>query len=157
MAYGASLWLLIASMGMMAGGQGQFLSSSQSPEADIAWWTNEMLIELERASCCRRFTNGEGGLVQMSVANLGTTKRGGNGGGARGGADNRAGIVVDVTADKRDVRMRDFVRAWRREVHRLLAWNVLRSVRHLVVLLAGRLMFALWVMTSISSNQQQQK
>ena len=121
--------LLIASVGMMAGGRVNFVFFS-SPEADIAYGniimapgtsrqqTNEMLIELERALNVAedKLTNGEGGLVQMSVANLGTTKRGGNGGGARGTSDNRAGIVVELlTADKRDVRMRDFVAAWKKE------------------------------------------
>ena len=122
--------LLIASVGMMAGGRVNFVFFS-SPEADIAYGniimapgtsrqqTNEMLIELERALDVAedKLTNGEGGLVQMAVANLGTTKRGGNGGGARGTSDNRAGIVVELlTADKRDVRMRDFVTAWKKEV-----------------------------------------
>ena len=125
-----ALGLLTISIGMMAGGRVNFVFFS-SPEADIAYGnvvmapgtprdqTSEMLDELERALLATedKFTNGEGGLVNMYVANLGTTLRGGNGGGGNGGADNRAGIVVELlTADQRDVRMRDFVRAWRREV-----------------------------------------
>ena len=93
--------------------------------------TNEMLIELERALNVAedKVTNGEGGLVQMAVANLGTTKRGGNGGGARGTSDNRAGIVVELlTADQRNVRMRDFVAAWKAEVNPLPGLNRL-SIR----------------------------
>ena len=122
--------LLILSIGMMAGGRVNFVFFS-SPEADIAYGnvimapgtsrgqTNEMLIELERALNVAedKLTNGEGGLVQMSVANLGTTTRGGNGGGDRGVSDNRAGMVVELlTADQRNVRMRDFVTAWKKEV-----------------------------------------
>ena len=125
-----ALGLLTISIGMMAGGRVNFVFFS-SPEADIAYGnvvmapgtprnqTSEMLDELERALLATedKFTNGEAGLVNMYVANLGTTLRGGNGGGGNGGADNRAGIVVELlTADQRDVRMRDFVRAWRREV-----------------------------------------
>ena len=122
--------MLILSIGMMLGGRVNFVFFS-SPEADIAYGnvvmtpgtprgqTEEMLNELERALLATedKFTNGEGGLVNLYLANLGTTLRGGNGGGGNGGADNRAGIVVELlTADQRDVRMRDFVRAWRREV-----------------------------------------
>ena len=134
--------LLITSIGMMAGGRVNFVFFS-SPEADIAYGnvimapgtsrqqTNEMLIELERALNVAedKVTNGEGGLVQMAVANLGTTKRGGNGGGARGTSDNRAGIVVELlTADQRNVRMRDFVAAWKAEVNPLPGLNRL-SIR----------------------------
>ncbi len=123
--------MLMLSIGMMMGGRVNFVFFS-SPEADIAYGnvvmapgtsrgqTAKMLDELERALLATEdtFTEGEGGLVNMYVANLGTTLRGGNNGGGNGGADNRAGIVVELlTADQRDVRMRDFVKAWRKEIN----------------------------------------
>ena len=122
--------LLIFSIGMMAGGRVNFVFFS-SPEADIAFGnismapgtsrsqTNAMLVELERAlnAAEDKVTNGKGGLVQMATANLGTTMSGNDDGNVQGVADNRAGMVVELlTADKRDVRMRDFVAAWKAEV-----------------------------------------
>jgi len=122
--------LLIFSIGMMAGGRVNFVFFS-SPEADIAFGnismapgtsrsqTNAMLVELERAlnAAEDKVTNGKGGLVQMATANLGTTMSGNDEGNVQGVADNRAGMVVELlTADKRDVRMRDFVAAWNAEV-----------------------------------------
>ena len=128
-----ALGLFAVSAGMMVGGRVNFVFFS-SPEADIAFGnvvmapgtprsqTKKMLNELERALNVTedKFTNGEGGLVNMYVATLGRTLRGDDGGGGNGGSDNRAGIVVELlTADQRDIRMRDFVKAWRQEVNRL--------------------------------------
>ncbi|MCE2516353.1 MAG: efflux RND transporter permease subunit [Alphaproteobacteria bacterium] len=125
--------MLILSIGMMAGGRVNFVFFS-SPEADIAFGnvvmapgtprsqTENMLVELERAldATEARLTNGEGGLVQMSLATLGATLRGDEGGSGRGASDNLAGIQVELlTADKRSVRMKDFVNAWKAEVQPL--------------------------------------
>lgn len=123
--------MLMVSIGMMAGGRVNFVFFS-SPEADIAFGnvimapgtsrgqTQEMLVELERALDVAesKLTNGEGGLVNMSVATLGATLRGNDAPDGRNATDNRAGMVVELlTADKRTVRMRDFITAWKAEVN----------------------------------------
>jgi multidrug efflux pump subunit AcrB len=122
--------LLIFSIGMMAGGRVNFVFFS-SPEADIAFGnitmapgtsrsqTNAMLVELERAlnAAEDKVTDGKGGLVQMATTHLGVNLSANEENSAQGVADNRAGIVVELlTADKRNVRMRDFVAAWQAEV-----------------------------------------
>ena len=127
-----ALGMLMVSIGMIAGGRVNFVFFS-STEADIAYGnivmvpgtprsqTEKMLSELERALIAteNKFTNGKGGLVNMYVATLGATRTGDDGGGGSDGDDNRAGITVELlTADQRDVRMRDFVRAWRGEVNK---------------------------------------
>jgi multidrug efflux pump subunit AcrB len=125
--------LLILSIGMMAGGRVNFVFFT-SPEADVAFGnivmapgtprhqTNAMLVELERALDVTesKFTEGEGGLVRMSLAALGTTFQDDENGGERGTSDSRAGLKVELlTADQRSVRMKDFVASWRNEVNLL--------------------------------------
>ncbi|MGC6484991.1 MAG: efflux RND transporter permease subunit [Candidatus Puniceispirillales bacterium] len=122
--------MLIVSIGMLASGRVNFVFFT-SPEADIAFGnivmapgtprsqTEKMLREVERGlvETERKLTNGEGGLVKMAVASLGTTRSNNPGGGGGGAADIRAGVVVElITADQRDIRMRDFVAEWRRQV-----------------------------------------
>ena len=122
--------LLFISIGMIAGGRVNFVFFT-SPEADVAHGniimaagssrgqTAEMLVELERALNVveQRFTDGEGGLIQMALTSLGSTIANDDEGGITGVADNEAGIIVELlTADKRDIRMRDFIKAWQDEV-----------------------------------------
>ena len=122
--------MLIVSIGMMASGRVNFVFFT-SPEADIAYGnivmapgtprqqTNVMLEELERAlkRTEDKLTNGEGGLVNVSVSSLGTTNSSNpDRSGAGGASDIRAGVVVElITADQRSVRMRDFVNEWRQQ------------------------------------------
>jgi multidrug efflux pump subunit AcrB len=121
--------MLALSIGMLAGGRVGFVFFT-SPEADVAYGnvvmapgtsrsqTERMVGELERALIVAedKVTEGQGGLINMYVTNLGATVSGDQGGNS-GGADNHAGVVVElITADLRDVRMRDFVSAWRSEV-----------------------------------------
>ena len=125
--------VLIVSFGMLASGRVHFVFFT-SPEADVAFGnivmapgssrqqTEAMLLELERAvkATEAKLTGGEGGLVEVFVSTLGTTNTNNPEGSATGASDNRAGIVVElVTADKRSVRMRDFVSTWRREARTL--------------------------------------
>ena len=122
--------MLIVSIGMMASGRVNFVFFT-SPEADIAYGnivmapgtprqqTNVMLEELERAlkRTEDKLTNGEGGLVNVSVSSLGTTNSSNpDRSGAGGASDIRAGVVVElITADQRSVGMRDFVNEWRQQ------------------------------------------
>lgn len=125
--------MLIVSIGMLSSGRVNFVFFS-SPEADIAFGnivmapgtprsqTEKMLREVERGliETENKLTNGEGGLVRIAVASLGTTRSNNPGGGGGGAADIRAGVVVElITADQRDIRMRDFVAEWRRQVQPL--------------------------------------
>ena len=125
--------MLIVSVGMMASGRVNFVFFT-SPEADIAYGnivmapgtprqqTNAMLQELERALKATegKLTGGEGGLVNIAVSRLGTTSTNNPEGRNSGASDIRAGVVVElITADRRSVRMRDFVNTWRREVRLL--------------------------------------
>ena len=123
--------MLIVSIGMISSGRVNFVFFT-SPEADQAFGnivmapgtprshTEKMLQEVERALAVTedKLTEGKGGLVKIAVASLGTTRSGNPDGGNAGAADIRAGIVVElITADQRDIRMRDFVAEWRRQVN----------------------------------------
>ncbi|XDZ64610.1 efflux RND transporter permease subunit [Alphaproteobacteria bacterium LSUCC0684] len=123
--------LLILSIGMMAGGRVNFVFFT-SPEADVAFGnivmapgssrsqTEVMLREVERALevAEKKVTGGEGGLIRVAVASLGTNRNADNQEGDTGASDIQAGVVVElITADQRQVRMRDFVNAWRDEIN----------------------------------------
>ena len=122
--------MLMVSIGMISSGRVNFVFFT-SPEADQAFGnivmapgtprsqTERMLREVERALAVTedKLTGGKGGLVKIAVASLGTTRSGDQNGGGGGAADIRAGVAVElITADQRDVRMRDFVAEWRRQV-----------------------------------------
>ena len=126
-----SLSLLLFSVGMMAGGRVNFVFFS-SPEADIAFGnivmapgtsrsqTDEMLTELEAAllRAEAEVTDGKGGLIQFHMATLGQTLSDNPDEGVIGANDTRAGIVAELlTADKRSVRIDDFLTAWQSEVN----------------------------------------
>lgn len=126
-----SLSLLLFSVGMMAGGRVNFEFFS-SPEADIAFGnivmapgtsrsqTDEMLTELEAAllRAEAEVTDGKGGLIQFHMATLGQTLSDNPDEGVIGANDTRAGIVAELlTADKRSVRIDDFLTAWQSEVN----------------------------------------
>ena len=123
--------MLVVSIGMISSGRVNFVFFS-SPEADIAFGnivmapgtprsqTDKMLREVERALAETedKLTNGQGGLIKVAVASLGTTRSNNPAGGGGGAADIRAGVIVElITADQRDIRMRDFVAEWRRQVN----------------------------------------
>ncbi|MCG8621370.1 MAG: efflux RND transporter permease subunit [Proteobacteria bacterium] len=120
---------LMLSIGMLAGGRVNFVFFT-SPEADIAFGniimapgtprsqTEIMLREVTNAAeeAEYKVTNGEGGLIQMNLAYLGTVVTDGDPTG-RGADDGRAGVVIELlTADKRSVRIDDFLAAWRSEI-----------------------------------------
>jgi len=122
--------LLILSIGMMAGGRVNFVFFT-SPEADVAFGnvvmapgssrsqTEDMLREVERALKVaeHKVTGGEGGLVRVAVASLGTNRQNDDQESDGGASDIQAGVEVElITADQRQVRMRDFVKAWRDEI-----------------------------------------
>ena len=122
--------MLMVSIGMISSGRVNFVFFT-SPEADQAFGnivmapgtprsqTERMLREVERVLTVTedKLTGGKGGLVKIAVASLGTTRSGDQNGGGGGAADIRAGVAVElITADQRDVRMRDFVAEWRRQV-----------------------------------------
>lgn len=126
-----SLSLLLFSVGMMAGGRVNFVFFS-SPEADIAFGnivmapgtsrsqTDEMLTKLEAAllRAEAEVTDGKGGLIQFHMATLGQTLSDNPDEGVIGANDTRAGIVAELlTADKRSVRIDDFLTAWQSEVN----------------------------------------
>ena len=128
-----ALAILMISFGMLASGRVNFVFFT-SPEADIAYGnivmspgtsreqTDAMLREIERSLEVteNKLTNGEGGLVNIAIATLGATRSGNPDDRSFGGSDIRAGVVVElITADKRSVRMRDFVRVWREETRSL--------------------------------------
>ncbi len=125
-----SLAMFIFSVGMMAGGRVNFVFFS-SPEADIAFGnivmapgtsrhqTDKMLKELEAAllRAEAKVTDNEGGLIEFHMATLGRTLSSDPDETATGADDTRGGIVVELlTADKRQVRIDDFLVAWEAEV-----------------------------------------
>ena len=121
--------LLILAIGMMAGGRVNFVFFD-SPEADIAYanvlmvpgtsrsQTVVMLEEVEQAleRAEASITDGKGGLIKAAVGIMGTnlsqeedpiTTT----------SDISASVMVElITADRRQIRMRDFLAAWRNEV-----------------------------------------
>ena len=122
--------MFIVSIGMMASGRVHFVFFP-TPEADAAFGniimapgtsrqqTGAMLRELERALAAAedKLTGGEGGLVRFAVSTLGTTNNDNPEGGTGAASDNEAGVIVElITADRRTVRMRDFINTWRAEV-----------------------------------------
>lgn len=122
--------MFIFSVGMMAGGRVNFVFFS-SPEADIAFGnivmapgtsrhqTDKMLKELEAAllRAEAKVTDNEGGLIEFHMATLGRTLSSDPDETATGADDTRGGIVVELlTADKRQVRIDDFLVAWEAEV-----------------------------------------
>ncbi len=121
--------MLILAIGMMAGGRVNFVFFT-SPEADIAFGnivmtpgtsrtqTEAMLDEVSRAALVaeQKVTDGEGGLIHMALATLGASVSDNFGPPARAN-DVRAGVTIELlTADKRVVRIDDFLDAWRAEV-----------------------------------------
>jgi multidrug efflux pump subunit AcrB len=125
--------LLILLGGLMAGGRIGFVFFP-SPEADTVYanvafvegtkreTSRDMLAEMERALGVAedKLTGGAGGLIVISVAQLGKPV-GRSDGFFLGAGDHIAGIRVElVPSDSRDVRTRDLVDAWRNET-RLMA------------------------------------
>ena len=125
--------MLVLSVGLLVGGRVNF-NFFPSPEADRVYAnvlmvsgtsrerTAEMLDELERslAATTRKLAGAENDLVKMSFAKLGTAV--GRGPGVRGAAPDDAvgGLEVELkTADRRTVRTRELIAAWRKEVRTL--------------------------------------
>jgi len=123
--------LLMTAVGMMSSGRVGFVFFS-APEADniyanvtmasgsTATQTQTMLAEMERAldKVEAELTDGQGGLVSFAYGVTGAHVSNGNDGQPTGGAsDIRAGLMIElITADKRDVRVNEFVQAMRDEI-----------------------------------------
>lgn len=125
-----SIAMLMLSVGMLAGGRVNFVFFS-SPEADIAYGnivmapgtsrsqTKAMLDVVEAAAfrAEEKITNGEGGLINFHIAVLGTTMSDMPDEAPTGSSNIQAGVVVELlTADKRNVRIDDFLAVWESEV-----------------------------------------
>ena len=125
-----SIAMLMLSVGMMAGGRVNFVFFS-SPEADIAYGnivmapgtsrsqTAAMLDVVEEAAIRAedQITNGEGGLINFHIAVLGTNMSDNPDEAPTGASNIQAGVVVELlTADKRDVRIDDFLVVWEAEI-----------------------------------------
>ena len=123
--------VLMVTFGMLASGRVHFVFFT-APEADVAFGnvimapgtprarTEEMLRELERALHVAedRLTDGSGGLVKVALSTLGVNNSDDPEQYPIGASDIEAGVVVElVTADSRNVRIRDFISAWREEVN----------------------------------------
>lgn len=125
-----SVAMLMLSVGMLAGGRVNFVFFS-SPEADIAYGnivmapgtsrsqTASMLDVVETAALRAedKITNGKGGLINFHIAVLGTNLSDNPEGNTSGSSNIQAGVVVELlTADKRDVRIDDFLAVWESEI-----------------------------------------
>ncbi|MCF8468852.1 MAG: efflux RND transporter permease subunit, partial [Sneathiella sp.] len=123
----AALAGLIISVGFIAGGRIGF-NFFPSPEADVVNAnvvfvpgssrenTEAMVRELERAlyNIEKDLTAGKGGLIETAFGKIGVST--GDQFSSISG-DNRGGVMVElVSADKRDVRTADFIKAWRAEI-----------------------------------------
>ncbi len=125
--------LLILMAGLLAGGRIGFVFFP-SPESDTVYanvafvegtkreTSRAMLEEMERALFVSeaKLTQGEGGVIVVSVSHLGKPV-GRSNNLFRGGGDHIAGLRVElVPSDNRDIRTRDLVAMWRAET-RLMA------------------------------------
>lgn len=119
--------MLIISFGFFLGGRIGF-NFFPSPEANVInanvvfapgsarGETEAMVKELERAlyKAENDLTDGEGGLITMALGKIGIST--GDQFSSVSG-DNRGGMMVElISADLRDVRTADFVKAWRKEI-----------------------------------------
>ena len=120
-----SIAMLMLAFGMLAGGRVGFVFFT-SPEADIAYGNitmapgtsrsqTEAMLKIVEDAAVRaeeKLTEGKGGLIRFQVGMVGA-----NASDEPAGADNAtdilAGVIVELlTADQRDVRIDDFLRAW---------------------------------------------
>ncbi len=123
----AAVAMLIISFGFFLGGRIGF-NFFPSPEANVInanvvfapgsarGETEAMVRELERAlyKAENDLTDGEGGLIIMALGKIGIST-GSQFSSVSG--DNRGGMMVElISADLRDVRTADFVKAWRQEI-----------------------------------------
>lgn len=129
----AAVGVTLLSAGMVAGGRVNF-NFFPSPEADMVYanvamvsgapreHTEAMLDEMDRAldATARKLAGGDNDLVRMTVAKLGAPV--GRGAANRGIAPTDAigGLVVELKAgDRRSVRTRELIAAWRTEIRPL--------------------------------------
>ncbi|MBL4667165.1 MAG: efflux RND transporter permease subunit, partial [Sneathiella sp.] len=118
----------MVAFGLMAGGRVGF-SFFPSPEADVVnanivfspgvqrSQTESMMAEMQRALDQVEFdlTDGKRGLISSSFGKIGVSV-GGQFSSVSG--DHRAGMQIElVSADQRDVRTSEFIRAWRAEIN----------------------------------------
>ncbi len=129
---------LVLAVGLLAGGRVGF-QFFPSPEADRIYVnidmvagtgkdrTQAMLLEIERALSVSADTLSgpeDKDLIQMSLIKLGTTVGSVRGGG--GSTDNIGGLIVEMkTADTRNVRVPDLIKAWRDEIQTLPGLNTM--------------------------------
>ncbi len=128
--FAAAISVLILAIGMLIGGRIGF-NFFPTPEADVIYanvvfspgvkreTTEKMVDEMERAllKVEDELSEGRGGLVVTSLGKIGTSI--GDQFSSVAG-DHRAGIQVElVSADQRDVRTKDFLKAWQNEIRPL--------------------------------------
>ena len=120
-----SVAMLMLTFGMLAGGRVGFVFFT-SPEADIAYGNitmapgtsrsqTEAMLKIVEDAAVRaeaELTEGKGGLIRIQLGMVGA-----NASDEPASADNAtdilAGVIVELlTADQRDVRIDDFLRAW---------------------------------------------
>ncbi|MBT6443015.1 MAG: efflux RND transporter permease subunit [Alphaproteobacteria bacterium] len=133
--------LIILVFGLMAGGRLDFVFFP-SPESDTVYanvvfaegteraQTREMVQELERAlaKAEAQLTNGEGGLVAMSLAQIGVPV-GRSDSLFAGSGDHVAGVRVElIPSDTRDIRTPVFVEAWRAAVRQMPGMDIFSVV-----------------------------
>ncbi len=123
----AAVAILMVAFGLMAGGRVGF-TFFPTPEADVVQanivfspgvqrtQTKRMMQEMQRAlnQVEADLTDGRRGLIASSFGKIGVSV-GGQFSAVSG--DHRAGLQVElVSADHRDIRTQDFIRAWRAEI-----------------------------------------
>ena len=133
--------LIILVFGLMAGGRLDFVFFP-SPESDTVYanvvfaegteraQTREMVQELERAlaKAEAQLTNGEGGLVAMSLAQIGVPV-GRSDSLFAGSGDHVAGVRLElIPSDTRDIRTPVFVEAWRAAVRQMPGMDIFSVV-----------------------------
>lgn len=126
----AAVAMLIISVGFMMGGRLAF-NFFPTPEADVINAnvvfapgisrdrTEAMVAELDRSLYATQdaLTDGQGGLVENAMGKIGVSI--GDAFSSVSG-DNRGGMTVElVSADFRDIRTADFIKAWRGEIREL--------------------------------------
>lgn len=126
----AAVAMLIIAIGFFLGGRIGF-NFFPSPEANVVnanivfapgsarSKTEDMVRELERAlyKVENDLTGGDGGLIVMALGKIGIST--GDQFSSVSG-DNRGGLMVElISADLRDVRTADFVKAWRKEIREM--------------------------------------